>query len=129
MKWTVLCFLSLATLLSCEKAVVEDLGPCGEKQYLRVFVRDTLNRPYYFKTSYTYINDTDLILKYEELNKPSALVVLTDDEIDSLTFSTNILTVKAFDYKDSLLLTETYKVSRDSCHVRYLEGPIYITIR
>ena len=126
----ILCFVfGLVIISSCEKTVIENPDPCEEKQYIRMFVLDTLDRPYFFKTTYTYLDDTTLILKYEELVKPSALVVLTDDEIDKISNSINHLTVEAYDYKDSLLLVEKFKVSRDSCHIRYLEGPKSVTIQ
>lgn len=125
----ILCFVvGIVFIFSCEKQVLETPDPCQEKEFIRMFVRDTSDLPYFFKTSYTYLDDTLLILKYEELSKPSALVVLTDDEIDKISYSINHLTVKAFDYKDSLLLEEKFKVSRDSCHVRYLEGPTKVII-
>jgi hypothetical protein len=121
--------LILLTAFSCVDEPVEDAGPCGEKISLRMFVVDTLDKPKFFKTSKTFLNDTMLILKYEELSKPAALVVITDDEIDKISYSINELTVKAYDFKDSLLLQVQYLVSRDSCHVRYIEGPKKIIIR
>lgn len=118
----------LAVLFSCEKEV-PDSGPCGEKEFIRMFVRDTLDKPRYFKDSQTYLNDTTLILEYKNLDRPSALVVITDDEINKLTDSINQLTVRAYDFRDSLLLVVPYEVTRDSCHVRYVSGPKKVIIR
>lgn len=119
---------ALAILFSCEEEVI-DQGPCGEKEYIRMFVRDTLDKPRYFKDSQTYLNDTTLILAYSNLDRPSALVVITDDEIGKLTDSINRLTVRAYDFRDSLLLVVPYEVTRDSCHVRYVSGPRKVIIR
>ena len=118
----------LLFLFSCEEEVIDE-GPCGEKEFIRMFVRDTLDKPKYFKDSQTYLNDTTLILEYKNLDRPSALVVITDDQIDMLSDSVNNLTVRAYDFKDSLLLVVPYEVTRDSCHVRYVSGPKKVIIR
>jgi hypothetical protein len=113
---------------SCEEEPVVE-GPCGDKVFIRMFVRDTLDKPRYFKDSQTYLNDTTLILAYKDLDRPSALVVITDDEIDKLKDGINRLTVRAYDFKDSLLLVVPYEVTRDSCHVQYVSGPLKVVIR
>lgn len=115
-------------LFSCEEEVLTP-DPCGEKQFIRLLVRDTLNLPYKFKASQTHLNDTTLILSYEDLTNPSALVVITDDQIDKLSDSLNVLTVRAYNFKDSLILVENFVVTKDTCHVKYVSGPIKVIIR
>lgn len=115
-------------LFSCEEEVLTP-DPCGEKNIIRLLVRDTLNLPYKFKDTQTHLNDTTLILSYEDLNNPSALVVVTDDQIDKLSDSLNHLTVRAYNFKDSLILVEKFVVTKDSCHVIYVSGPKRVTIR
>jgi hypothetical protein len=115
-------------LFSCEEEVLTP-DPCGEKNIIRLLVRDTLNLPYKFKDTQTHLNDTTLILSYEDLNNPSALVVITDDQIDKLSDSLNHLTVRAYNFKDSLILVEKFVVTKDSCHVIYVSGPKRVTIR
>lgn len=113
---------------SCEEEVLTP-DPCGEKNIIRLLVRDTLNLPYKFKDTQTHLNDTTLILSYKDLNNPSALVVITDDQIDKLSDSLNHLTVRAYNFKDSLILVEKFVVTKDSCHVIYVSGPKRVTIR
>ena len=115
-------------LFSCEEEVITP-DPCGEKNIIRLLVRDPLDLPYKFKDTQTHLNDTTLILSYEDLNNPSALVVVTDDQIDKLSDSLNHLTVRAYNFKDSLILVEKFVVTKDSCHVIYVSGPTKVTIR
>jgi len=115
-------------LFSCEEEVVTP-DPCGEKNIIRLLVRDALDLPYKFKDTQTHLNDTTLILSYQDLNNPSALVVVTDDQIDKLSDSLNHLTVRAYNFKDSLILVEKFVVTKDSCHVIYVSGPTKVTIR
>lgn len=115
-------------LFSCEEEVLTP-DPCGEKQFIRLLVRDSKDLPYKFKDTQTHLNDTTLILSYEDLNNPSALVVVTDDQIDKLSDSLNHLTVRAYNFKDSLILVEKFVVKKDSCHVIYVSGPTKVYIR
>ncbi len=115
-------------LFSCEEEVITP-DPCGEKNIIRLLVRDSLELPYKFKDTQTHLNDTTLILSYENLNNPSALVVVTDDQMDKLSDSLNYLTVRAYNFKDSLILVEKFVVTKDSCHVKYVSGPTKVYIR
>jgi hypothetical protein len=122
------CILSFS-VISCEEEIPEEIKPCGDKVFIRMFVRDTLDLPYFFSRSETYLNDTLLILKYEDLVRPSALVVVTDDEIDKLHDSINHLTVKAYKGLDSLILTEKFEILKDTCHVIFKSGPNKVIIK
>ncbi|MBK6362859.1 MAG: hypothetical protein IPL63_18125 [Saprospiraceae bacterium] len=123
----ILLYLLTLTIFSCEENIPEEIKPCGEKVFIRMFVRDTLNLPYFFSRSETLLNDT-VILKYEDLARPSGLIVITDDEINKLADTINHLTVKAYKGADSLILTEKFEITKDSCHVIYKSGPKYVTI-
>ncbi|MFZ1705780.1 MAG: hypothetical protein WAT79_15645 [Saprospiraceae bacterium] len=125
----ILYIIGCIFIFSCTQETVDDSNVCGEKKYIRMFVKDTLNRPYYFKTSQTYLDDTIKILEYEDLDKPSALVVITDDQLDKITTSINHISVRAYNKQDSLILVEYFKISKDSCHVRYIEGPEGVVIK
>ena len=117
------------SVTACEEDVPADTNPCGEKVFLRMFVRDTMGLPYFFSRSETYLNDTtNLILKYEDLVRPSALVVISDNEIDKLPDSINHLIVRAYKGLDTLILEEKFVVSKDTCHVIYKSGPKEVKI-
>lgn len=116
-------------LFSCEEEVLTP-DPCGEKQFIRLLVRDSKDLPYKFARSETFLNDTtNSILLYENLTNPSAVVVITDDQIDKLSDTLNHLIVKAKNLNDSLILEEKFVVRKDSCHVIYVSGPTKVYIR
>lgn len=127
-------FIVIVCFFACIRCTKQDVAtpvdPClPEKAITIPVVNDTFGR-IRFNSSETFLKSSgERILRYDNLQNPSFLFLVTDKQIEQIDYQGSELIVRAFIGLDSQLFEKVYLVNRDSCHVNFVEGDSIIIIK
>lgn len=123
---------SAIVLTSCEQSgtCLDNLVCTEELRYISVEVKDNLGNPVTLDSAYTIHKESGFVFRNEEflgLFEEGNYIIWSDLEMDRLDKKGSELTFEGWK-ENQKLISESYKVGHDCCHITLIDGNTQLSL-